>query len=290
MKKLTILMIPLTAALALVGCNKNSSEAATPQSEAKETVVATPDVAGQTANQEIEKKTAITEPNTCTYLGQYLAASVGLADISLSEEEKADVINGFQSVVNGQSSGKLAVEQEALAAIRDFLQEKRDEQSVIDAEVNKKLTAEFIEKLKEDPRVMFTESGLGYTIKDPGEYEKPNLTDTVAVNYRGTLIDGTEFDAALDPQNPVSFPLVGVIKGFSEGLQLIGKGGEIRLYIPADLGYGNNTRPGSPIKAGAMLIFDVTVREVYRPAEPPQATEAVEEVPPPPPAPDTEEK
>ena len=287
MKKLTILMIPLTVALALVGCKQGTSETATPQPEAKETAVATP----ETTVQPVAKKVAITpkEQSTCSYLGQYLAVTAGLSDIKLSDEEKAAIIDGFQSVVNGESSGKFAMQQDSFTAIRDFLQVKRDEQTAIDEEVNKQLTAEFVAKLKEDPRITFTESGLGYTIKNPGEYEKPKITDTVAVTYRGTLIDGTEFDAALDPKNPASFPLVGVIKGFSEGLQLIGKGGEIRLYIPAELGYGNNTRPGSPIKAGAMLIFDVTMQEIYRPGEATQSI-PVEMPPPPPPPSDTEEE
>ena len=276
MNKSTLLTISLTALVALVGCDKDTPETTPVQAPQTET-----------AAKPTAKAPLTGDLYTCSILGQYLANSAGLSDLGFTEEEKAAVISGFEAVVTGQTKGVDLRDQKNMASVRELLQKKHEAKSAIESEVNKKLTAEYIEKLKEDPRVRFTESGLGYYIKNPGEFNKPAMEDTVAVNYRGTLIDGTEFDSALDENNPVSFPLAGVIKGFSEGLQLIGKGGEIRLYIPSDLGYGDNTRPGSPIKAGSMLIFDVTMREIYRSGEPAQS-QLPEETPPPPPEPEQE--
>ena len=99
-----------------------------------------------------------------------------------------------------------------------------------------------------------TASGLQYEVEKEGTGPKPKATDTVKVNYLGTKIDGTKFDSSYDRGQPATFPLNGVIKGWTEGLQLMPVGSKYKFYVPADLAYG--TRPG-PIGPNATLIFEV---------------------------------
>lgn len=274
MNKSSILSIPLAATLILIGCDKGNS--ATPSPESEPTPSAVIESVPSTLTSE--------DLSTCAILGEYFAISAGLNELSFTDEEIATIVGGFKRGLSGQvKAGSI---ESNFAVIREYLQTKHTAKAAVDREKNQKLAATFVETLKQDPSVHFSETGLGYKIIKPGEEEKAGISDAVSVNYKGTLIDGTEFDSAMDESQPVTFPLSGVIPGFSEGLQLIGKGGEIRLYIPSELGYGDNPRPGSPIKAGAMLVFDLTIREIKKsmPAIPAGITP-----PPPSPIPDEEE-
>ena len=100
-----------------------------------------------------------------------------------------------------------------------------------------------------------TASGLQYKILQIGNVDYPTAKSTVTVHYTGTLIDGTVFDSSVDRGEPISFPLSGVIPGWTEGLQLINVGGKIELTIPYELGYGE--RGQGPIPPRSVLIFDV---------------------------------
>lgn len=121
----------------------------------------------------------------------------------------------------------------------------------------------FIESLKaEDATIEASESGLHYKITEPGADAKPTLEDTVLVHYHGTRIDGTVFDSSVERGQPATFPLNGVVPGFGEGLTKVGVGGKITLYIPSDLAYGNNPRPGGAIQPGDTLIFECELIEV----------------------------
>lgn len=106
-----------------------------------------------------------------------------------------------------------------------------------------------------------TPSGLQYKIIKPGMGRKPTAADTVVCHYKGWLDDGTEFDSSYKRGEPATFPLSGVIRGWTEGLQLIAEGGEIELLIPSRLGYG---AAGSPptIPGGATLHFTVELQKV----------------------------
>ena len=117
-------------------------------------------------------------------------------------------------------------------------------------------------KLKDG--VAVTASGLQYIIEDKGTGIVPKAEDTVEVKYKGQLIDGTVFDQSPEGET-VSFPLNGVIAGWTEGIQLIGEGGKIRLFIPSDLAYGE-AGAGGVIGPNAALIFDVELVKVI-PAE-----------------------
>ena len=120
----------------------------------------------------------------------------------------------------------------------------------------------FIAGLSADAAVQSSESGLHYKVLEPGSDVKPTMSDKVLVHYKGTLIDGTQFDSSYDRGEPAEFPLNGVVKGFGEGLTKVGAGGKIVLYIPSELGYGNSPRPGGAIKPGDTLIFECELVEI----------------------------
>lgn len=105
-----------------------------------------------------------------------------------------------------------------------------------------------------------TKSGLQYHIDKAGEGAHPTLHDTVKVHYEGKLLDGTKFDSSYDRDQPIEFPLMKVIAGWTEGMQLIGKGGEIQLRIPANLAYGE--RGAGTIPPGATLDFTVELLDI----------------------------
>ncbi|MBI1369749.1 MAG: hypothetical protein GC162_13970 [Planctomycetes bacterium] len=100
-------------------------------------------------------------------------------------------------------------------------------------------------------------SGLQYKVIKEGDGPMPKPADTVKTHYRGTLTDGTVFDSSYDRGEPVTFPVQGVIPGWVEALQLMKVGSKWQLVIPAELAYGDNPRPGGPIRPGATLIFDI---------------------------------
>ena len=136
-----------------------------------------------------------------------------------------------------------------------YLAKRRDYTSAI----NSKKSADFLAENLKKEGVQATESGLQYTIIEAGNDVKPAATDTVWVKYTGTLIDGTKFDEN-QAADGTRMLLNRVIKGWTEGLQLIGEGGKIKLYIPADLAYGENGSRG--IEPNSALIFDVDLVKV----------------------------
>ena len=124
------------------------------------------------------------------------------------------------------------------------------------AMLNVKLRLEFLAKNKSEEGVIETASGLQYKVLTPGTgSEHPSRSSKVKVHYHGTLLDGSVFDSSVDRGEPISFGLNQVIKGWTEGVQLMVVGEKTRVYIPSSLGYGN--KPAGKIGPGALLIFDV---------------------------------
>jgi FKBP-type peptidyl-prolyl cis-trans isomerase len=112
-------------------------------------------------------------------------------------------------------------------------------------------------------------SGLQYKILTEGTGPKPTGTDIVSCNYRGTLLNGTEFDSSYKRGQPASFPVTGVIKGWTEALQLMPVGSKWQLFIPSDLAYGERgADPHSGIGPGATLIFEVELLSIQDKAKP----------------------
>lgn len=118
----------------------------------------------------------------------------------------------------------------------------------------------FLEQNRMKPGVKITASGLQYEVLREGSGPKPTVNDTVEVNYAGTLIDGTEFDNSYKRGQSISFPVTGVIKGWTEALQLMPAGSKYKLYIPHNLAYGTNDVGSIP--AGSVLIFEVELLKV----------------------------
>ena len=124
------------------------------------------------------------------------------------------------------------------------------------AKVNAALAAEFLENNKQVAGVIETASGLQYQVLTQGQGNvHPMASTKVKVHYHGTLLDGTVFDSSVERNEPISFGLNQVIKGWTEGLQLMIVGEKTRLFIPAELGYGNSA--AGKIPPGSLLIFDV---------------------------------
>lgn len=120
----------------------------------------------------------------------------------------------------------------------------------------------FLAQNKKNAAVKTTASGLQYEVLKQGTGVRPAATDTVVVNYKGTLIDGTEFDNSYKRGEPISFPLNGVIRGWTEGLQLMPAGSLYKFYIPHQLGYGLNDQ--GPIPGGSVLVFEVELLQVKK--------------------------
>jgi FKBP-type peptidyl-prolyl cis-trans isomerase FkpA len=145
------------------------------------------------------------------------------------------------------------------------------------AEANHRAATKFLAENGKKPGVVTTASGLEYQVLAPGSGESPKATDEVTVNYRGTLLDGTEFDSSYKRGQPASFVLGRVIPGWTEGLQLMKPGAKYQLFVPPQLAYDLRTRPGIP--PGSLLIFEVELLSV-KPA-PPAAAGAPAATPPP---------
>ena len=133
-----------------------------------------------------------------------------------------------------------------------------------EAEYNQKLGEKFLQDNKQKDGVNTTDSGLQYRIIADGSEEKIGPKDTVYIHYTGKLLDGTEFDKTDRAAEPIRMLVDRVIPGFSEGLQLIGEGGHIELFIPGDLAYG--PRNMGVIKPNSTLLFDIEVHKVAKSA------------------------
>jgi len=127
---------------------------------------------------------------------------------------------------------------------------------------NQEAAAKFLAENGKQPGVITTSSGLQYKVITPGAGASPKLTDEATVNYRGSLLDGTEFDSSYKRKEPVTFPVGRVIKGWTEALQLMKPGAKYELYIPPELAYGMQPPPQSPIPPGALLKFEVELISV----------------------------
>jgi len=119
----------------------------------------------------------------------------------------------------------------------------------------------FLKENASKPGVKTTSSGLQYLVLEEGKGKSPKATDTVLVHYKGNLLDGTEFDSSYKRNEPISFPLNGVIPGWTEGVQLMKEGGKIRLFIPSNLAYGSRGA-GGVIPPDATLVFDIELLKV----------------------------
>ena len=175
------------------------------------------------------------------------------------------VTRGIKDVTSGQP--ELMNEAEVKQTLTAFQQEMRANLQKKRAEQGLKSKAEgaaFLAANKDKPGVQTLPDGLQYLVLTTGTGATPTASDTVTVNYRGTLIDGTEFDSSYKRGQPPSFPVGGVIHGWTEALQKMTVGSKWKLFIPADLAYGENGQRGIP--PNSVLIFEVELLDTKAPA------------------------
>lgn len=141
---------------------------------------------------------------------------------------------------------------------------KRTADMKVAAERNKKIGEEFLAENKKKEGVVTTPSGLQYKVLVKGSGDSPTDSSTVKVNYRGTLIDGKEFDSSYKRGEPAEFPVTGVIKGWTEALKMMHVGDKWELYIPSDLAYGEQGAGGGMIEPNAVLIFEVELLDIVK--------------------------
>src|SRR6266581_3249637 len=153
-------------------------------------------------------------------------------------------------------AGKPQLTQDQVKEVMAQFEKDMEQKQKQAGEKNKTDGAKFLEENKKKQGVKTTASGLQYKVMKEGTGAQPKPTDMVTVNYRGTLIDGTEFDSSYKRGQPATFPVNGVIKGWTEALQLMKVGSKYQLFIPADLAYGERGA-GSDIGPNATLLFDV---------------------------------
>lgn len=193
--------------------------------------------------------------------------SIGL-DIGLTFQKQKMEINTdvlAAGVKDGLSGAKpLLTPEEVRQVMTQFSKDMREKTAAASKEAAEKNTKEgekFLAENKAKAGVKTTASGLQYKVEKEGNGPPPKETDTVVVNYRGTLIDGTEFDSSYKRGEPATFPVNRVIKGWTEALQLMKPGAKYHLYIPSNLAYGAGGT-GGDIGPNATLIFEVELLSV----------------------------
>ncbi len=193
-------------------------------------------------------------------------ASYGIG-LQMGEQLKSNPFEGlnlnsvFEGMKDAYAGSAFQVEipeiQAAFEKINEEIQARREAESKV-------LAAEgiaFLEENAKRPEVTVTESGLQYEVISTGEGEKPTAESTVRVDYHGTLINGTVFDSSYERGQPAEFPVGGVIKGWTEALQMMPAGTKWRLYVPHELAYGERGA-GAAIAPYSTLVFDVELHEI----------------------------
>lgn len=179
------------------------------------------------------------------------AVSRNLPQLELTPEEQAVCVAAFRQALQGQFQPEN--ENEAINTANIWFSERI-------AAVNAANAAAFLDSIRASGNIQETDSGLLYEILEAGNAERAAPDATVIVHYTGTLADGTEFDSSFARGEPASFPLGDVIPGFREGLQLIGEGGKIVLYLSPELGYGAGGTNSIP--PNSALVFEVELIEI----------------------------
>ena len=170
-----------------------------------------------------------------------------------------DLIAGFIQAIKGDSSAMKMTPQAAQAYVQTYFMEA----SARDAKKTKEEGEKFLAENKSKKDVFTTESGLQYQVVTEGTGDKPTATDKVKVHYTGTLLDGTKFDSSVDRGEPMEFPVNGVIKGWTEVLQLMPVGSKSIVLIPSDLAYGERGA-GQDIKPNSTLKFEIELLEIVK--------------------------
>lgn len=193
-------------------------------------------------------------------MGQFISERL-IAQEELSVVLDRDLIT--QGFIDGLAGNATMSQEDIQASLQVIEATLRDEQQKQNDALTEKNLAEgqaFLTENATKEGVMVTESGLQYMVLTEGTGPKPTADDTVKVHYKGTLLDGTEFDSSYKRDEPAVFPLKRVIAGWTEGVQLMGVGSKFKFFIPSELAYG--TRNTGSIPANSTLIFEVELLSI----------------------------
>ncbi|SFN44270.1 FKBP-type peptidyl-prolyl cis-trans isomerase FkpA [Izhakiella capsodis] len=193
-------------------------------------------------------------------LGRYMENSLKEQEKLGIKLDKSQLIAGVQDAFAGKSKLSDQEIEQTLQSFEGRVKTAAQAKMEKDAKENAVKGEAFANKFAKEKGVKKTKSGLLYKVEKEGTGETPKDSDTVVVNYKGTLVDGTVFDDSYTRGEPLSFRLDSVIPGWTEGLKHIKKGGKIELVIPPDLAYGKNGVPGIP--PNSTLIFNVELLDV----------------------------
>lgn len=188
-------------------------------------------------------------------VGQGISESPSKIDLNLFMRGVQDTIGNRKSLVSPQE------EERVKAEFGSQMREAQSKKMAAAADQNAKAEESFLAKNKSQQGVVTTASGLQYQVLKDGSGEAIKPTDRIKVHYRGSLIDGTEFDSSYARNQPAVFDVAGVIPGWTEGLQLMKFGGQYRLWVPSKLAYGERGA-GRAIGPNSLLIFDVEPIEI----------------------------
>ncbi len=248
-KSLTAALVALGITVALSAEDSKAPAAATPSAS----TAAAPAAPAAPATPQF------TEEQLLETFGWYIAKQSGLSELEFSKEQTQSIIKGIVAAAEGKDApyDLKAIGPEMvkfMQAKQHQYMDKVSQQSMAEGE-------KFWKDIKAKQGVTVLPDGLAFEVVQPGTGAYPKPTDIVKVQYTGTLVNGTKFDSSYDHDGGgVEFGLNEVISGWAEGIQKINKGGKIRLYIPPQLAYGNDPKPGIP--PGSTLVFDIELVDV----------------------------
>ena len=211
-------------------------------------------LAAQKARKSNSKTTQTTPMDSLSYALGILFAN-NLSDQGINAVDASSLAAGLNDGL--ATSAEMSLD-EANALVREEMMRMKEEMG----KITKAEGVAFLESNATNEGVMTTSSGLQYRHDLVGTGASPDANDEVTVHYRGTLLNGEEFDSSFKRGEPISFPLNGVIRGWTEGLQLMKEGGKTTFFIPEELAYGARPNPGGPIPPYAALIFEVELIKV----------------------------
>lgn len=240
-----IKILTIIGTVCIVSCQTNTNSA---KSITKESLKTESDSVSYAAGSQIGKSvlTSFEDINNEVFIAAYLQA-MDSVDLLIDEAEGQKIIQNYMTK-NREKIMKKQQEANAKKLEKDYGHIKEEGEKFLKANVA-------------NEGVLTTDSGLQYIVLKEGSGEKPTEASKVKVHYHGTLIDGTVFDSSVDRGEPTEFGVTQVIKGWTEGLQLMSKGAKYKFFIPQELAYGATPRGGS-IKPFSMLIFEVELLDI----------------------------
>jgi FKBP-type peptidyl-prolyl cis-trans isomerase FkpA len=216
---------------------------------------------GSSTSNGLKSENQISLQNQNDSLNYFLGLNMGYSlEQAPWDVDAALVSSGITQVLSDSSMYNQMTADAIFRQLNVALSEVENQKAEAESLENLEKGAAFLEENGKREGVITTESGIQYEVITEGDGAKPTESSTVTVHYEGTLIDGTVFDSSYENGEPISFPLNGVIPGWTEGLQLMSVGSTYKLYIPSNLGYG--ARSTGPIPGNSVLIFKVELLDI----------------------------